>query len=56
MWVTGSHVPYDKILIKLLKDISFVTDGVQCHLLVKNCIRVPLLARKTIDFNCSLSH
>ena len=39
-----------------LKHISFVTDGVQCHLLMENYIRLVSVARKFIDFYCCLSH
>ena len=37
-------------------DCDFVTDGVQCHLLMENYIRLVSVARKFIDFYCCLSH
>ena len=45
-----------KYQLNCLKHISFVTDGVQYHLLIKNCIRASLLAKKTMDFYCYFSH
>ena len=38
------------------KHINFVTDGVPCHLLMENYIRLVSVAKKFIDFYCCLSH
>ena len=45
-----------KYQLNCLRHISSVTDGVWYQLLIKNCIWASLLAKKTIDFPCYLSH
>ena len=45
-----------KYWLNCIKHISFVIDGVWYQLLIEICIRASLLAKKTIDFRCSLSH